>query len=184
MFEFWLFKKKIASNMIFVLVMCRCLQCKVDEFLNMTSSTLESYVDTYQDDVPQEQTDETAFILALCGIITSKSTTQRYILFVFSPFAAISRRGVVGFAETFPFFHFELSPVHFSLIFQAFMCLLSVSCHLNLGLPLFNSGTDLMFSVSSLLFTCQNHSNLLMTIDIGSTFENFLRDLLISLMFQ
>ena len=43
----------------------------MDEFLSMTSSTVESYVDTYKDDVPQEQTDETVFILALCGIITS-----------------------------------------------------------------------------------------------------------------
>ena len=48
------------------------LQCKVDEFLGVTSSTVESYVDTYKEDVPQDQTDETVFILALCGIITSK----------------------------------------------------------------------------------------------------------------
>ncbi|KAI0217877.1 Heat shock factor 2-binding protein [Lamellibrachia satsuma] len=45
--------------------------CKVDEFLGVTSSTVESYVDTYKEDVPQDQTDETVFILALCGIITN-----------------------------------------------------------------------------------------------------------------
>ena len=74
-------------------------------------------------------------------------------------------------------FHLSLSVAHSSLMFQAFRSLLTVSYHLNCGLPLgcfpfiFISTTALMFSVSSLLFTCPNHSNLLLliTIAIGST---------------
>ena len=57
----------------------------------------------------------------------------------------------------------------------------TMSFHLNWGPPLgcFQSisisATALMFSVSSLLFTCPNHSNLLLliTITIGSTFASY-----------
>ena len=69
--------------------------------------------------------------------------------------------------------HRSLPVAHTSLMFQAFRSLLTVSFHRNLSLPLghlpsiFNSTTALMFSVSSLLFTCPNHSSLLLT--IGST---------------
>ena len=48
------------------------LQAKVAEFLQMVTSTLESYLATYKEDVPQELADETQFVLALCGIITSE----------------------------------------------------------------------------------------------------------------
>ena len=70
--------------------------------------------------------------------------------------------------------------LHSSLMCQAFRSLLTVSFHLNFGLPLgrfpsiFNSTTARMFSVSSLLSMCLNHSNLLllMTITISSTFAS------------
>ena len=38
----------------------------------LVSSTIESYISTYSDDFPQDSTEETQFILALCGIITSE----------------------------------------------------------------------------------------------------------------
>ena len=71
-------------------------------------------------------------------------------------------------------FHRSLSVVHPSLMFHASRSLLTVSFHLNLGLhfpSIFNSTTARMFSVSSLLLTCSNHSSLLrlLTICIGST---------------
>ena len=49
-------------------------QTKVDEFLSLVSSTLESYLQAYKEDWPQDGMEETQFILALCGIITSKLT--------------------------------------------------------------------------------------------------------------
>ena len=66
----------------------------------------------------------------------------------------------------------------FSLMLHAFRSLLTVSFHLNFGLPLgrfhftYISATARMFSVSSRLSTCSNHCShlLLMTIAIGSTF--------------
>ena len=67
-------------------------------------------------------------------------------------------------------FHLSLSVAHSSLMFQAFRSLLAVSFHLNFGLPLgrfrsiFISATARMFSGSSLLLTCPNHSSLLITI--------------------
>ena len=77
-------------------------------------------------------------------------------------------------------FHRSLSVAHSSLMFQAFGYLLTVSFHLNFDLPLgrfpsiFISTTAWMFSVSSLLLTCPNHSSLLLliTIAIGSTFAS------------
>ena len=50
------------------------VQSKVEEFLSLVSNTLESYLHTYKDEVPQEVEDETQFVLALCGVITSKDT--------------------------------------------------------------------------------------------------------------
>ncbi|XP_077985936.1 heat shock factor 2-binding protein-like [Glandiceps talaboti] len=44
---------------------------KVDDFFVMVHHTLESYIATYQDEMPEEQTDEAQFVLALCGIITN-----------------------------------------------------------------------------------------------------------------
>ncbi|KAL5003962.1 hypothetical protein ScPMuIL_017418 [Solemya velum] len=44
---------------------------KVDEFFGLLSSTLQSYVSAYKSEWPEDQTDETQFILALCGIITN-----------------------------------------------------------------------------------------------------------------
>ncbi|XP_052792100.1 heat shock factor 2-binding protein-like [Mya arenaria] len=44
---------------------------KVDEFLSLVSSTLASYVSAYREDWPRDDTEETHFILALCGIITN-----------------------------------------------------------------------------------------------------------------
>ena len=95
----------------------------------------------------------------------------------FSPFAAVSLCGVAGRAETF---HLARSVAHSSLMLHAFMSLLTVSFYLNFGLPLgrfpsiFVSTTALMFSVSSLLLTCPNHSSLLLliTVAIGSSFAS------------
>ncbi|XP_071094675.1 heat shock factor 2-binding protein-like [Haliotis cracherodii] len=44
---------------------------KIDDFLSLVTSTVESYVSAYKDDWPQEQSDESGFILALVGIITN-----------------------------------------------------------------------------------------------------------------
>ncbi|XP_069126206.1 heat shock factor 2-binding protein-like isoform X1 [Argopecten irradians] len=44
---------------------------KVDEFLCLVASTLQSYVSAYKSDWPKEDQEETQFILALCGIITN-----------------------------------------------------------------------------------------------------------------
>ncbi|KAK3595139.1 hypothetical protein CHS0354_028573 [Potamilus streckersoni] len=44
---------------------------KVDEFLSLISSTLKSFCEAYKTDWPQEDSHETQFILALCGIITN-----------------------------------------------------------------------------------------------------------------
>lgn len=44
---------------------------KVDEFLLLVQSTLDSFLTTYKEDWPQEKTNEEHFILALCGIITN-----------------------------------------------------------------------------------------------------------------
>ncbi len=59
----------------------KLFQSKVNDFLVIVSSTIESYIQTYKDDVPQEQSEETQFILGLCGIITSKyESIPTYIL--------------------------------------------------------------------------------------------------------
>ena len=47
------------------------LQTKVEEFLALVSTTIESYLQSYSDEVPVETSEETQFILALCGTITS-----------------------------------------------------------------------------------------------------------------
>ncbi|XP_021362678.1 heat shock factor 2-binding protein-like isoform X2 [Mizuhopecten yessoensis] len=44
---------------------------KVDEFLCLVTSTLQSYVSAYKSDWPKDDQEETQFILALCGIITN-----------------------------------------------------------------------------------------------------------------
>ncbi|XP_070548493.1 heat shock factor 2-binding protein-like isoform X2 [Ptychodera flava] len=44
---------------------------KVADFLIIVRHTMESYIATYQDEMPDEHTDESQFVLALCGIITN-----------------------------------------------------------------------------------------------------------------
>ncbi|KAK6173504.1 hypothetical protein SNE40_016943 [Patella caerulea] len=44
---------------------------KVDEFFCIVSSTLDGYLAAYKDDWPTEPSDETNFILALCGTVTN-----------------------------------------------------------------------------------------------------------------
>lgn len=45
---------------------------KVPEFLSMVSNTLSSYLATYSgDEIPQEEADETQFVLGLCGIVAN-----------------------------------------------------------------------------------------------------------------
>ncbi|KAK3098454.1 hypothetical protein FSP39_019603 [Pinctada imbricata] len=48
---------------------------KVDEFLNLITNTLTSYITAYKEDWPKEESDETQFIWALCGIITNIAAT-------------------------------------------------------------------------------------------------------------
>ena len=87
-----------------------------------------------------------------------------------SPFAAVFLCGVAGLAETFP----SLPVAHSSLILQSFMSLLTVSLHLNLGLPLgrfpsiFILAISVMFPVSCLLFNVPKPF-LLLTIRVGTT---------------
>ena len=51
-------------------------QSKTDEFLGVVSSTIDSYVETFKDaattSTPKDGADETQFLLALCGVITSE----------------------------------------------------------------------------------------------------------------
>ena len=58
------------------MILC-LLQSKVEEFLGLTCSTMQSYVDAYHNDWPQEETNESGFILALCGTITSEFSSFR-----------------------------------------------------------------------------------------------------------
>ncbi|XP_064393333.1 heat shock factor 2-binding protein-like isoform X2 [Halichondria panicea] len=44
---------------------------KVSEFLELVSSTLQSFLAAYTEDLPSEESDEAQFILALCGIVTN-----------------------------------------------------------------------------------------------------------------
>ena len=47
-------------------------QSMVNEFLRLVSTTLQSYLATYSDGLPEESSEEAQFVLALCGIITSR----------------------------------------------------------------------------------------------------------------
>ena len=90
------------------------------------------------------------------------------------PFAADSLCCAAGLAKTFPSLTGQFLPD-----LPGFPISLTVSFHLNLvsssrALPLhlhFNSAIAMMFSVSSLLFSCPNNSNLLLhrTNAMGST---------------
>ncbi|XP_023932960.1 heat shock factor 2-binding protein-like [Lingula anatina] len=44
---------------------------KSQEFLDMACTTLDSFLATYREDIPQGQTEEVHFVCALCGIITN-----------------------------------------------------------------------------------------------------------------
>ncbi|KAL8568769.1 hypothetical protein ACOMHN_003174 [Nucella lapillus] len=44
---------------------------QVEEFLGLTCSTINSYVEAYHNDWPSEDTNESRFILALCGTVTN-----------------------------------------------------------------------------------------------------------------
>ena len=46
-------------------------QNKTDEFLQITSRTVESYFETYSEDTTKETSDESQFVLALTGTITN-----------------------------------------------------------------------------------------------------------------
>ena len=99
-----------------------------------------------------------------------------FVLYFLSPFATNSLCEVASRP-----FHISLSVAHSSLMFQAFRSLLTVHFHRNFGFPLgqfpsifMSTITALMFSVSSLLLMCSDHSNLLflITIAICSTFAS------------
>ncbi|XP_074645900.1 heat shock factor 2-binding protein-like [Tubulanus polymorphus] len=44
---------------------------KIGDFLTVVNSTIQSYSVTYKEEKPAENSDETQFILALCGIVTN-----------------------------------------------------------------------------------------------------------------
>ena len=46
-------------------------QSNVGEFLELVGSTLQSYLATYSDELPGEDSEETQFVLSLCGTVTS-----------------------------------------------------------------------------------------------------------------
>ena len=56
------------------------LQSKVSEFLELVSSTLQSFLAAYTEDLPSEESDEAQFILALCGIVTSEWACVCYLV--------------------------------------------------------------------------------------------------------
>ena len=80
----------------------------------------------------------------------------------FSPFSALSLCGVEGLAETF------LShPVSGPFLPDLPSFLIRRTFHLNLGIPL--GCFPVLCVTSSFLFTCLSHSNVLITITLGST---------------
>ena len=52
-------------------------QSKVGEFLRLVGVTLQSYMATYRDGGLEEDSEESQFVLALCGTITSKCEQYR-----------------------------------------------------------------------------------------------------------
>ena len=63
----------LLGEMALVTFSCTPLfQAKVDDFLELVSSTVQSFHSTYSDGLPQESSQEVQFVLALCGTITSK----------------------------------------------------------------------------------------------------------------
>ena len=50
-------------------------QSNVGEFLELVGSTLQSYLVTYNDELPAEDSEETQFVLSLCGTVTSRLLT-------------------------------------------------------------------------------------------------------------
>lgn len=50
---------------------CFSSQNKAEEFLQITSRTIESYFETYGEEVNKESSDEFQFVLALTGTITN-----------------------------------------------------------------------------------------------------------------
>ncbi|XP_065914564.1 heat shock factor 2-binding protein-like isoform X1 [Dysidea avara] len=47
----------------------------VGEFLELVGSTLQSYLATYNDELPDENSEETQFILSLCGTVTNMAAS-------------------------------------------------------------------------------------------------------------
>lgn len=56
---------------------CKHTQSKVSEFLQLGATTLQSYLDTYTDSLPEEGSLESQFVLALCGTITSNDGRRK-----------------------------------------------------------------------------------------------------------
>ena len=58
-------------------MLCLSMQEKVSEFLRLGASTLQSYLDTYADSLPDEASLESQFVLALCGTVTSETACEK-----------------------------------------------------------------------------------------------------------
>ena len=105
---------------------------------------------------------------------SAHNSAHRTLLTFFLPFAAVYLCAVAGMPRCF---RRSLPVAHSSLMFQAFRSLLTVSSLRKSGLLLgslssiFNYTPARMFSMSSILLTFMNHSNLLLliTIAISST---------------
>lgn len=53
------------------------LQNKSEEFLHITARTVESYFETYSEEVSKETSDEFQFVLALTGTITNMAAAAQ-----------------------------------------------------------------------------------------------------------
>ena len=53
------------------------LQNKSEEFLHITAPTVESYFETYSEEVSKETSDEFQFVLALTGTITNMAAAAQ-----------------------------------------------------------------------------------------------------------
>lgn len=102
-------------------------QSKVDEFLSLVSSTLESYSQVCtpgnsQQAESQELSDETQFGLALCGIITSESLGKCATLLPISVYVLFHRYSSISIWARLPHAEWEWAKSHWGLSQSALRC--------------------------------------------------------------
>ncbi|ESP04797.1 hypothetical protein LOTGIDRAFT_229909 [Lottia gigantea] len=111
---------------------------KVDEFFSIVTSTLDGYLAAYKDDWPSEPSDETNFILALCGTITNIAASAYGRNFIITN---LNGRQLI---DTFSMFIAE-APVKKSSVLKnlILMCLYNISINQK-GLKYLTSKPDIM----------------------------------------